>query len=167
MLVVVEDRDAHLGLEAALDLEAVGRADVLEVDPAEGRLEQLDGADELLGVFGVELEVEDVDVGEPLEEDALALHHRLAGQGADVAETEHGGAVRDDGDQVALGGVLVGELRIPLDLQARLGDARGVGQGEVALGRRRLRRQHLDLSLRARVVLERFGARDLLHDARV
>ena len=57
-----------------------GARDVLEVDAAEGRLEELDGADELLGVVRGELEVEDVDVGEALEEDALALHHRLAGE---------------------------------------------------------------------------------------
>ena len=54
------------------------------------------------GSSGVELEVEDVDVGELLEEDSLALHHRLAGERADVAEAEHGGAVGDDGDEVAL-----------------------------------------------------------------
>ena len=64
VLVVVEDRDVHLRLEAALDLEALGGADVLQVDAAEGRLEELDGADELLRVGGVDLDVEDVDVGD-------------------------------------------------------------------------------------------------------
>ena len=37
VLVVVEDRDVHQLAQPALDDEAVGRADVLEVDAAEGR----------------------------------------------------------------------------------------------------------------------------------
>ena len=82
-------------LQPLLDLEALRRLDVLEVDAAEGRLEQLDGADELLGIVGGDLDVEDVDVGEALEEDALALHHRLAGERPDVAQAEHRGAVGD------------------------------------------------------------------------
>jgi hypothetical protein len=53
----------------------------------------------------VDLDVEAVDAGELLEEHGLALHHRLGGLGADVAEAEHGGAVGDHRDEVALGGV--------------------------------------------------------------
>ena len=40
VLIVVEDRDVHLGLEPALDLETLGRLDVLEIDAAEGRLQR-------------------------------------------------------------------------------------------------------------------------------
>ena len=76
-----------------LDVEALGRLDVLEVDAAEGGLERGDDLDELVRVGLVDLDVEHVDVGELLEQAALALHHRLAGQGADVAKTEHGRAV--------------------------------------------------------------------------
>ena len=46
-------------------------------------------------ILRVDLEVEDVDVGELLEQAGLALHHRLAGERADVAEAEHRGAVGD------------------------------------------------------------------------
>src|SRR3989442_13274051 len=46
-----------------------------------------------------------VDVGERLEENPFAFHDGLSGQRADVAETEHRGAVRDDGDEVAFGRV--------------------------------------------------------------
>ena len=96
-------------LRRLLDVEALGRLDVLEVDAAEGRLERLDDPDDLVGVVRVQLDVEHVDVGEALEEDALALHDGLAGQRADVAEAEHGGAVADDGDEVALARVAIGE----------------------------------------------------------
>ena len=57
-----------------------GAVDVLEVDAAERRLETARPCDELLGVARVDLDVEDVDVGEALEEDALPFHHRLAGE---------------------------------------------------------------------------------------
>ena len=42
VLVVVEDRDVHPLAQRLLDDEAVWRGDILEVDPAEARLEQLD-----------------------------------------------------------------------------------------------------------------------------
>ena len=103
---------SQLFLSASSISKHSGRLDVLEVDAAEGRREHLAEADDLLGVLGVDLDVEDVDVGEAFEEDALALHHRLAGQGADVAETEDGGAVGDHRHEIALVGVLVDQLGV-------------------------------------------------------
>ena len=135
VLVVVEDGDLHPRLELLLDVEALGRLDVLEVDAAERRLEAGDALDELVGVLLVDLDVEHVDVGEPLEEDALAFHDGLGAERADVAEAEHGGAVRDDGDEVPLPRVFVDELGVARDLEAGLGDAGRVGEGEIA-GRR-------------------------------
>ena len=85
-----------------------GALDVLEVDAADGGLQRLAEPDDVLGVGRVDFEVEDVDVGERLEEDALAFHHRLAGERPDVAQPEHRGAVRDHGHEVAAGGVAVG-----------------------------------------------------------
>ena len=133
VLVVVEDRDLHGPLQLLLDVEALRRLDVLQVDAAEGRLEQLAGADDLARVLGGQFDVEDVDVGEALEQDALAFHDRLAGAGADVAQAQHGRAVGDHRHQVALGGVLVDRGGIALDLQAGHGHAGRVGQAEVAL----------------------------------
>ena len=65
------------------------------------------------GIDGVTIaDVEAVDVGELLEEDRLAFHHRLRGERADVAEAEDGGAVGDDADEVAARGVARGELMV-------------------------------------------------------
>ena len=52
-----------------------------------------------------DLDVEHVDAGEFLEQDRLAFHHRLAGERADGAEAEHGGAVGEDGDEILARGV--------------------------------------------------------------
>ena len=107
-----------------------------------------------------EFDIEHVDIGEALEQDGLAFHDGLAGERADVAESEHGGAVGDHADQVALGGVLVGEAGVALDLQARHGHAGRIGQAEVALRAAGLGRRDRQLTGgRCGVVLQSiFGA---------
>ena len=155
MLIVVEDGDVEGLLEALFDLEALGRADVLEVDAAEGGRDHLAEADDLLRILGVDLDVEDVDVCEALEEDALAFHDRLAGECADVAETEDGGAVREHGDEIAPSRVFVGVFRVLLDREAGRGHARGVGQRKIVRGHAFLGRNDLDLTGAAlRVIFE-------------
>ena len=156
VLVVVEDGDVHLRDQPLLDLEALRRADVLEVDPAEGRLEQLHRLDHELGVFGRELDVEHVDARKALEQDALALHHGLAGQRPEIAQPEHRGSVRHDRDQVPARGVLERVVGVLLDLEAGLGDPGRVGHREVARGEHALGRDDLDLpGLALLVVVER------------
>ncbi len=146
MLVVMEHRDVHQLAQPLLDHEALGRLDVLEVDAAEGRPEQAHAIDELVDVLGADLEVDAVDVGEALEQDRLAFHHRLGAKRAQIAEAEHGGAVRDHRHQIALGGVVEGLGRIGLDRQARRRHAWRIGEREVALGGQRLGRRDLDLA---------------------
>jgi len=146
VLVVVEDRDVHPLAELLFDLETRRRADVFQIDPAEGRLHRGDRVTERVDLGDVEFDVEDVDVGEPFKKDPLALHDRLRGLRADVAEPEHRRPVGDDGDEVPLRRVLEGSLCVLGDVPARRGDARGVRECEVPLGVRRLRRLDLDLS---------------------
>ena len=128
VLVVVHDGDVELGLEPRLNLEALGRLDVLKVYAAESWGYGLDGLDELVWVFLVDLDIEDVDAGEYLEQEALTLHDGLAAHGTDVAETEDGCAVGNDGYKVSLVGILICRLGVLLDFEARLCDARGVGE---------------------------------------
>ena len=113
--------------------------------------------DEGVDVLGVDQQVDGVDVGEALEQRALALHHRLGRQRAEIAEAEDGGAVGDDGDEVALVGVVVGERRVLGDRLHRHGDARRIGERQVALGGQRLGRRDLELAgLALGVELQRF-----------
>ena len=135
VLVVVEHRDVEPLAQAALDLEALGRLDVLEVDGAEGRLEHLD---EPVRITGVELDVEHVDAGELLEQDPLALHHRLGGQRPDRAEAEHRGTVGDHRDEVATRRDAARLVRVGDNRLAGRGDPRRVGQRQVALVGERL-----------------------------
>ncbi len=124
VLVVVEDRDVQLLAQPGLDLEAARRGDVLQVDAGEPGRDRLDHLDDLLGVLGVQAERPGVDAGEPLEQRGLALHHRQRGLRADVAEAEHGGAVGDDRDAVALDRQPAGVVGVGRDRQADPRDTR-------------------------------------------
>ena len=146
MLVVVEDRDVHDLPELLLDDEAVGGLDVLEVDAAEGGRQIAHAVDEGVHVRRIHLEVDGIDVGEALEENGLALHHRLGSERAQIAEPQYGGAVGDDGHHVALARVLVDETRVLGDRQHRNRHPRRIGEREVSLRRHRLGRLHLQLA---------------------
>ena len=119
LLVVVPDGDLALLAQGVEDAEALGLGDVFEVHPAQPGLHELDELDELVRVLGVDHEREAVDAAEVLVEEALALHHRQAGLGADVAHAQHARAVADHGHRVPLVGVLVDLLGVVLDLEAR------------------------------------------------
>ena len=133
MLVVMEDRNLHGAAQSLLDNEAVGRPDILEIDPADCWFQQLTEAYDVVGTFGANLEIEDIEIGELFEQVPLALHHWLSRQRPDVAESEYCRAVGDHGYEISLGGVSICVVRVLLYLQARLGHARRVGQRQVAL----------------------------------
>jgi hypothetical protein len=143
---VVEYRNVEELPQPLFDDEAFRGADVLEVDAAPALAEQLDAVDDLVGVLGRHFEVDRIDVGEALEQDRLAFHHRLCRQRAAIAEPEDGRAVGDDGDEIALGGVVVGAILGLRDRQHRDGDARRVGERQIALGRHRLGGHHFELA---------------------
>ncbi len=146
VLVVVEDGDLHALAQHALDLEALGRLDVLEVDAAEGRLQRGDDLDQFLRVRAVDLDVVDVDPGEFLEQDRLAFHHRLGGERADIAEAQHRRPVGEHRHQILADGERIGFGRVGVDRHAGDGDARRVGETEVALCRERLGGLDLELT---------------------
>ncbi len=146
VLIVVEHRDLHRLLQLFLDVETLRRFDVLEVDAAERRLQRPDDPDDLFGVVGIQFDIKDIDVGESLEENAFSFHHRLPGEGSDVAEAQHRRTVADDGDQVPLGGILVSITRVRVNLATWLRHPGGVGHREVTLGCARFGRNDFDLS---------------------
>lgn len=96
VLVVVEDGDVELLLEALLDFEAPRRGNVLQVDAAKGRGDGLDDADDLFGVLGIEADGKGVDAGKLFKEHRLPFHHRHRRVGTDVAQAKHRRSVRDD-----------------------------------------------------------------------
>ena len=85
MLIVVEHGNVHRFLQSFFDVEAFRRLDVLKVDTAKCRLEQLADLDDVVGIMTVDLNIEHVDVGKAFEQHGLAFHDGLTGQRADVA----------------------------------------------------------------------------------
>ncbi|MPM39083.1 hypothetical protein SDC9_85715 [bioreactor metagenome] len=165
MLVVVENGDVALLDQLLLDLEAFRALDVLEVHTTKGRAHCLDHGDDLIGIFLIQLDVEHIDVCKSLEQDSLALHDRLACQGPAVTETEDGSPVGNDGNQVSLGGVLVGILGVGLDGQNRLCNTGGVGQAEIGSCLAGFGRNNRDLSRDSihHVVIKRALGQIVLH----
>ena len=156
MLIVVEDGNVALFLELALDLEAARRGDILKVDAAKASGDVVDRLNELVHVLGLHAEREGVHVAERLEEHALALHDGHAGLGADVAKTENGAAVGDDGSHVPAARELIAPAQILLDLETRLRNAGRIGKRKIVLRLDRHARHHFDLALPLAVEAERF-----------
>ena len=77
VLVVMEDRNFEALAKLLLDDETFRRLDILEIDATEAWRKHGDSLDEFLGVLCINLEIEPVNIGEFLEQDGLALHHRL------------------------------------------------------------------------------------------
>ena len=101
----------------------------------------------------IQLDVEDVDVGESLEEDRLALHDRLGRKGTAVPQPEDGRAVGDHAHQVSPGRVVERRVRSPLDLLDHMRHPGRIGQGKVALRVQLFRRHDLDLARACRAMV--------------
>ncbi len=155
VLVVVEDGDVADLLQAALDLKAARRADVLEVDAAKAAGQKLDGAHDLVDVVRAHAQRESVHVAKGLEQGALALHDGHAGLGANVTQAQHGRAVGHDGHQVAAARVGIGVVNVLVDLKAGLGDAGRVGHGQLLGGGDGGAADHLDLAVPLFVLIQR------------
>ena len=123
VLVVVHDRNVEFTAQPGLDFETLRRLDVLEVDTPESRGDVAYRADKIVGVGGVDLDVEGVEPREGLEEHRLALHDGLRGRSPDVAQPQYGRSVRDDGHQIAASRVAVDVVGLGCDGAARGGHA--------------------------------------------
>lgn len=83
---------------------------------------------------------------EALEEGRLALHDGQRGHRADVAQAQHGGAVRHDCDGVSLDGEAARVLGVLGDGHAHAGHARGVDHRQVVTVADGVLGRHLDLA---------------------
>ena len=146
MLIIVKHRNFHPFAELLFDDETFRRLDILEIDTAKAWFQHGDRLNEFFGVPCVQLEVDTINVGKFLEQDRLALHHRFRGGGTDVAKAKHRGAIRNDGNQIALGGVIISSVGIGLDGEAGRGDPRRIGKRQVVLAHQRLGGRNLEFA---------------------
>ncbi len=161
----MEDRDVHRLLESFLDLEAFGSPDVFQVDAAKRRLDHLAKLDDLFHVLRVDFDVEDVDVGEALEENALAFHDRLAGERADVAEAEDTCTVGNNRDRIGFVRMLVDQLRCLVNGATWSCHSWRIPDGKVIKVTYRALRHHLHFATIERVQTHRlFGGSLCFHE---
>src|SRR5262249_23848920 len=164
MLVVMENGNFHSLPQRALDIEALRRLDILQVDAAEGRLQTRDNVYELVRIALIDLDIEHVNASKFLEQAPLAFHHRLAGECADVAEPEHGRAIGDDRNEIGARCKARRLLRVVLDGETGIGNTRRIGEREVALNDEALGRRDRNLSgCRNAVILQCVEAQLLFH----
>ena len=100
VLVVVENRDVHPLLEAVFNFKTFRRLDVFQVDTAKRRLQRGDRFDKLLRVGLIHFDIKHINPGELLEQHALAFHDGLAGECADITESQHRRAVGNHRHQI-------------------------------------------------------------------
>ena len=129
------------------------------IPPKPGEI-PLDDADDLVAVLGVEADRPGIDVGEPLEQRGLALHHRQRGAGAEVAQPEHRRPVRHDRDRIALHRQLRDVLGVGGERERHPPDPWRVGHREVVAGLERNLRLDADL---AAEVQQEGAVRDSVH----
>ena len=146
VLVVVHYGDVECLLQALLDVKALRRLDVFEVDASEGGSNALYGLTEFLGILLCHLDVEHVDTAIDLEKKSLSLHHRLAAHRTDVAQTEYSGAVRNHSYEVSLVRVLIRSVGVFLNFQTGIGHTRRVGETKVGLRTVSLCRLYFDFT---------------------
>ena len=149
----MHDRNVEVFLQPFFYGEALRCLDVLKVDAAEGRSDFLNGFAEFVGILLVYLDVEYIDAAVDLEQQAFAFHDRLAAHGADVAQSQDGRTVADDGHQVAFVGVFIYVVGILLDFQTGISHARRISQAEICLCAVRFCRLDLDLTWAAVVMI--------------
>ena len=159
VLVVMHHRDVHLFAQGLLDNEAFGRGDIFQIDAAEAGFHQRHGIDEGFRVFGVEFEIDRIHIGETLEQDGLAFHHRLRRERAQIAEAQDRSAVGNHRHEVGPCGIARRILGIGGNRLDRGRNARRIGQRQIALGRHGLARNDLDLTGTDRFVIEQRFAR--------
>ena len=100
VLVVVENRDVHPLLEAVFNFKTFRRLDVFQVDTAKRRLQRGDRFDKLLRVGLIHFDIKHINPGKLLEQHALAFHDGLAGECADITESQHRRAVGNHRHQI-------------------------------------------------------------------
>ena len=142
----MENRDVTARLQPALDLKAPGRGNVLQIHPAKGAGNQIDGPYNLINIVAPDAQRESIDPSKLLEQDTLALHDRHSRFRPDVSQAQDGRAVCHHQAHVPAPCQVVRTVYILLDLQTGLCDARRIRQGQVMLVFYLHRGDHFDLS---------------------
>jgi hypothetical protein len=124
VLVIVKHRNLHARAQGALDVKAIGRFDVFQVNAAKSGLHGRNRVYELVKVVLLQFDVKHINACKFFKQNRFAFHHRLGGQWANVTQAQNRGAVGDDGHQITPRGVARSTCRVCHDSLTRCGNAR-------------------------------------------
>ena len=159
VLVIVEDRNIHLFLQALFDDETFRRLDVFKVDSTKRRAHQLDRFAEFVRIFSIQFDVDRVHIGKAFEQNRLTFHHRLAAQRTQITKAKNRCTVGNDRNKVALVRIIISQFRVLRDFFTRNSHTRRIGQRQIPLGCHGYGRLHLPLAGgRLEVEIKRFFA---------
>ena len=133
VLVIVHDWDIESLFQTLLDVETLRSLDVLQVDTTECRSDFLYGFTELLWIFLIDFNIEDIYTTVNLEKQTFTFHHRLSAHGTDIAKSEHSCTITDNSNQVTLVSILVCIVWVLLDLETWESHARRVSKAQIRL----------------------------------
>ena len=95
MLIIMKDGDLHALTKFALDQEAIGSLDVLEVNSAKGWFQGGNHLNQFLGIAFVDFNIKHINPCKLFKEYRFALHDRLTGECANITQTQHSRTVGD------------------------------------------------------------------------
>ena len=101
MLIVVHHRLFEAANQFRFDVEAVRRANILQVNTAKGRGHLFHHVYELLGIFGIHQNRRGADAHELIVDHRFSFHHRHAGHRPDIPQSQNSGAVGKNAHTVA------------------------------------------------------------------
>ncbi len=133
MLVVMHDGDAQLTFQSFFYLKTFRSFHILQVDAAESRSDGFYDFDKLLGILFIDFDIEYVDSRKYLKQQTLSFHYRLSRHGADVAQSQDGGAIGYHRHQVAFRSIFIRFIRIFFDFQTRLRHAGRISERKIPL----------------------------------
>ncbi len=129
----MKNRDIHAFPEFSLHQKALGSLDILKIDAAKGRFKRGNGIHQLVHIGFINFNIKHVNIGKLLEQNRLAFHYGFGGQWADIAQSQHSGAIRNDSHQVAPCCDIRHFCRVFYNGPAGIGNTRRIGLRKVAL----------------------------------
>ena len=128
----MEHRNVHGFLKRFFDIKAFRPFDIFQIDTAKGRLKQLYCTDQFIGIFGVQFNIKNINVGKTLEQDAFPLHNRLSCKRADISKAEHCCSVGNNSDKISLGGIFISHIGLFFNCQTGLRNTWAVGKRQIS-----------------------------------
>ena len=132
--ILMEHGNVHGLAEPIVDIKTLGKVDVFKDDAAKRGFQSKDCLNEALGIRDIQLEIEHIDIRQPLEKDDHPFLDRLGRFRPHIAQIRHRRAIGNDSQQVGARGV-------PKDLRRVFGNGRRGKDRPGQIGKAQLQRR--------------------------